>query len=176
MQKRKVRQYFVPCGDGTHKGAMQSFTVMTEIGHVCSVGCVPSRVLGRRTLAAKVRWSLAPRSNHGSLQAIVQASYHQVHRSDVHVSFSACHSFDSAHCAVLGRMAVHGAMAGYSGVTVGKAYERYVYLSIHAITLQKGRRVNPNGRWFSRMVATTKQPSCTPEGFPKCISDDPLRP
>lgn len=85
-------------------------------------------------------------------------------------------SFDGAYGAVLGRMAVHAAMAGYSGVTVGKVYERYVYLSIHAITMQKGRRVNPNGRWFSRMVATTKQPSCTPEGIPKSISDDPLRP
>ncbi|CAJ1461588.1 unnamed protein product, partial [Effrenium voratum] len=72
-------------------------------------------------------------------------------------------SFDSTYCSVLGQMAVHGAMAGYSGITVGKIYERYCYLPIHAITNQKGKRVNPNGRWFFRMTESTKQPSFRPD-------------
>eukprot|EP00931_Biecheleriopsis_adriatica_P041482 TRINITY_DN23703_c0_g1_i1.p1 TRINITY_DN23703_c0_g1~~TRINITY_DN23703_c0_g1_i1.p1 ORF type:complete len:2979 (-),score=657.34 TRINITY_DN23703_c0_g1_i1:1-8937(-) len=72
-------------------------------------------------------------------------------------------SFDSTYCSVLGQMAVHGAMAGYSGITVGKVYERYCYLPIHAITNQKGKRVNPGGRWFWRMKEATKQPDFSPD-------------
>ena len=67
-------------------------------------------------------------------------------------------SFDSTYCSVLGQNAVHGAMAGYSGVTVGKIYERYVYLPIHAITQQEGKRVNPKGRWFSGISRTRFSP------------------
>eukprot|EP00928_Gymnodinium_smaydae_P064585 TRINITY_DN4786_c2_g4_i1.p1 TRINITY_DN4786_c2_g4~~TRINITY_DN4786_c2_g4_i1.p1 ORF type:complete len:1698 (+),score=336.90 TRINITY_DN4786_c2_g4_i1:621-5096(+) len=55
-------------------------------------------------------------------------------------------------------------MAGYSGITVGKVYDRYVYLPIDAITRQKGRRVNPGGRWFQRLIETTLQPDFTPAG------------
>eukprot|EP00435_Cladocopium_sp_Y103_P025821 s883_g6.t1 len=72
-------------------------------------------------------------------------------------------SYDSTYCSVLGQMAVHGAMAGYSGITVGQIYSRYCYLPIHAITNQKGKRVNPKGRWFFRMQEATKQPNFTPD-------------
>ena len=80
----------------------------------------------------------------------------------------AANSYDSTYCSVLGQMAVHGAMAGYSGITVpggplrapssgqvGQIYSRrsdlepllaslellgYCYLPIHLITNQKGKR------------------------------------
>eukprot|EP00913_Durusdinium_trenchii_P026463 g24829.t1 len=71
----------------------------------------------------------------------------------------AANSYDSTYCSVLGQMAVHGAMAGYSGITVGQIYSRYCYLPIHAITNQRGKRVNPKGRWFFRMQEATKQPN-----------------
>lgn len=58
-------------------------------------------------------------------------------------------AFDSQYCATLAQNAVHAAMAGYSGVTVGKVHERFVYLPIHAITNQGGRRVDVGGRWFT---------------------------
>ena len=45
-------------------------------------------------------------------------------------------AFDSKYCSTLAQNAVHGALAGYSGITVGKVNERYVYLPIHAITKQ----------------------------------------
>merc|ERR1719424_350630 len=48
---------------------------------------------------------------------------------------------DSVLCSVLGQHAVHAAMAGYSGITVGKVDERYVMLPIHAITGMTPRRV-----------------------------------
>merc|ERR1719188_2144419 len=65
-------------------------------------------------------------------------------------------SYDSLYCSTLAQHAVHGAMAGYSGITVGKIDERYVMLPIHAIT--KGTRsVDVNGRIYERLIATTKQ-------------------
>jgi len=73
-------------------------------------------------------------------------------------------AFDSQYCATLAQNAVHGALAGYSGVTVGKVHERFVFLPIHAITGQAGRRVDPQGRWFRRMLETTKQPDFLPDG------------
>jgi len=73
-------------------------------------------------------------------------------------------AFDSTYCSNLAQNAVHAAFAGYSGVTVGKVSERYVYLPINAITMQKGRRVNPHGRWFARLVETTRQADFRPEG------------
>lgn len=39
---------------------------------------------------------------------------------------------DSVYCAVLADNAVHAAMAGYTGVTIGKVCERYVMLPIQA--------------------------------------------
>eukprot|EP00439_Symbiodinium_sp_Y106_P080098 s234_g18.t2 len=44
MQRRNIRQYYVLGGDGTHKGAMQSFKSMTEIGHECAVVGVPKTI------------------------------------------------------------------------------------------------------------------------------------
>jgi 6-phosphofructokinase 1 len=67
-------------------------------------------------------------------------------------------AYDNAYCSALAQSAVHGAMAGYTGITVGKMYERHVYLPIHAITQQPGRRVNTSGRWFQRLKETTQQP------------------
>jgi len=73
-------------------------------------------------------------------------------------------AFDSQYCAALAQNAVHGAMAGFSGATVGKVHERYVYLPIHCITQQRGRRVDTQGRWFKRLIETTTQPDFTPDG------------
>jgi 6-phosphofructokinase 1 len=44
LQKRNVRQYFVIGGDGSHKGAMQSFDAMTELGHECAVVGIPKTI------------------------------------------------------------------------------------------------------------------------------------
>jgi len=74
-------------------------------------------------------------------------------------------AFDSVYCAVLAQHAVHGAMAGYTGITVAKVYERYVYLPIHAITRTPGKRVNRWGRFFARMQISTNQPSFEPDGY-----------
>jgi len=68
------------------------------------------------------------------------------------------------YCSVLADNAVHAAMAGYTGVTIGKVCERYVVLPIQAITQQPQKRVDLKGRWFIRLVSTTKQPELTADG------------
>jgi len=70
---------------------------------------------------------------------------------------------DSAYCSLLAQEAVHGAMAGFTGITVGKVDERFVMLPIHAIVRKGSRTVDPNGRTFERLMATTKQPNFDPE-------------
>eukprot|EP00929_Paragymnodinium_shiwhaense_P116504 TRINITY_DN860_c0_g2_i1.p1 TRINITY_DN860_c0_g2~~TRINITY_DN860_c0_g2_i1.p1 ORF type:complete len:2777 (-),score=621.22 TRINITY_DN860_c0_g2_i1:77-8053(-) len=73
-------------------------------------------------------------------------------------------AFDSAYCSSLAQNAVHAAMAGYTGITVGKVHERMVYVPIEAITTQPGRRVNPKGHWFWRLLQATGQPDFNPDG------------
>lgn len=67
-------------------------------------------------------------------------------------------SFDSVYCSNLAQSAVHGAFAGYTGFCVGKFANHYVMLPIDEITTRKSRTVNCRGRWFSRLMFTTKQP------------------
>lgn len=71
-------------------------------------------------------------------------------------------AFDSVYCSLLAQQAVHGAMSGYTGVTVGKVDERYVMLPVHAITGKGSRKVDVKGRMFERLLATTRQPSFAP--------------
>lgn len=66
---------------------------------------------------------------------------------------------DTVYCSNLAEFAVHGAMAGYTGITVGKIDGRYVMLPIHAITGKGQRHVDVNGRMFERLLSTTMQPS-----------------
>jgi len=71
-------------------------------------------------------------------------------------------AFDSKYCASLAQAAVHGAMAGFTGITVGKVDDRYVMLPIHAITDQGPRKVDLKSRVFERLLAATKQPNFAP--------------
>eukprot|EP00439_Symbiodinium_sp_Y106_P064766 s5314_g10.t1 len=69
---------------------------------------------------------------------------------------------DSVYCSVLGAHAVHVAMAGYTGLVVGKVDERFVMLPNHAITKAPLRRVELKSSIFERMMATTGQPNLAP--------------
>eukprot|EP00434_Breviolum_minutum_P016004 symbB.v1.2.014106.t2/scaffold1018.1/size143800/8 len=69
---------------------------------------------------------------------------------------------DSVYCSVLGAHAVHVAMAGYTGIVVGKVDERYVMLPNHAITKAPARRVELKSSVFERLMATTGQPNLAP--------------
>eukprot|EP00930_Biecheleria_cincta_P040448 TRINITY_DN27715_c0_g1_i6.p1 TRINITY_DN27715_c0_g1~~TRINITY_DN27715_c0_g1_i6.p1 ORF type:complete len:697 (+),score=123.93 TRINITY_DN27715_c0_g1_i6:155-2245(+) len=66
--------------------------------------------------------------------------------------------FDSVYCSVLAQNAVHAAMAGYTGITVGKIDENYVVLPIQAITELPSKIVDVQGKLFQRMLVCTQQP------------------
>lgn len=65
---------------------------------------------------------------------------------------------DSVYCTVLAQAAVHGAMAGLTGFTVGPVNGRHAWLPITQVTKQSSQ-VNPRDRMWARLLASTGQPS-----------------
>nr|CAD1825174.1 unnamed protein product [Ananas comosus var. bracteatus] len=64
---------------------------------------------------------------------------------------------DAILCTVLGQNAVHGAFAGFSGITTGICNTHYVYLPIPEV-IASTRRVDPNSRMWHRCLTSTGQP------------------
>lgn len=65
---------------------------------------------------------------------------------------------DADLCASLAFAAVHGAMAGRTGFSVGLVDNVIVYLPITTIVTGKARKVDPEGRLFARLCIGTGQP------------------
>ncbi|KAL2898587.1 ATP-dependent 6-phosphofructokinase 5 chloroplastic [Bienertia sinuspersici] len=70
---------------------------------------------------------------------------------------------DAILCTVLGQNAVHGAFAGFSGITMGICNSHYVYLPITEV-IHAPRTVNPNSRMWHRCLTSTGQPDFSPRG------------
>lgn len=67
-------------------------------------------------------------------------------------------AYDSAFCLQLGHYAVHAGMAGKTNVLIGHWNSRFTHVPIPLAT--KGRkRVDPNGRLWSSVLAATGQPA-----------------
>jgi len=270
MQKRKVRQFFVLGGDGTHRGALSIFKEMTSIGHECAVVGVPKtidndipvldrsfgfdtacteaeraissayveattnanciglvKLMGRHCGWIAATASLANRhvdvclipEMNVSLPKMLDhvASVMRRKRHAVIVVAEGCgdtiisadgatdaggnklladvgpflkdqitahckaqgipitikyidptymirsvaaNAYDSKYCAALAQEAVHGAMAGYTGITVGKVDERFVMMPIHAIG--ETRKVDVKSRIFQQLMDSTAQPNFDP--------------
>lgn len=64
---------------------------------------------------------------------------------------------DAILCTVLGQNAVHGAFAGFSGITTGICNTHYVYLPIPEV-ITSPRVVDPNSRMWHRCLTSTGQP------------------
>ncbi|ERM94446.1 hypothetical protein AMTRI_Chr04g190030 [Amborella trichopoda] len=64
---------------------------------------------------------------------------------------------DAILCTVLGQNAVHGAFAGFSGITVGVCNTHYVYFPIPEV-IASPRQVDPNSRMWHRCLTSTGQP------------------
>lgn len=64
---------------------------------------------------------------------------------------------DGILCTVLGQNAVHGAFAGFSGITVGICNTHYVYLPIPEV-ISYPKQVDPNSRMWHRCLTSTGQP------------------
>lgn len=57
----------------------------------------------------------------------------------------------------LGLLQVHGAFAGYTGITVGLVNTHYAYMPIPEV-IRTAREVDPNGRMWHRLLTATGQP------------------
>jgi 6-phosphofructokinase 1 len=69
-------------------------------------------------------------------------------------------SNDRIYCKVLAHNAVHGAFAGFTGITVGLVNTHYVYLPIPVVILAP-RRVDPKGKMWNRLRSSIGQPQFT---------------
>ncbi|PNX86416.1 6-phosphofructokinase chloroplastic-like [Trifolium pratense] len=65
---------------------------------------------------------------------------------------------DNIYCTLLAHSAVHGAMAGYSGFTVGPVNSRHAYLPIARVT-ERPNTVKLTDRMWARLLESTNQPS-----------------
>jgi len=84
---------------------------------------------------------------------------------------------DALYCMQLGQNAVHGAMAGFTGFTVGLCNNRMVLLPIPEVVATSPRNMNPRGRTWERVLAVTRQPNTVPpkkEGEPDYDSYAPM--
>jgi 6-phosphofructokinase 1 len=64
---------------------------------------------------------------------------------------------DSIYCSSLGQYSVHAAMAGKTGLLVALRKEEYVHLPLSAAI--SGRRIDPRGNVWLRVLETTGQPA-----------------
>ena len=64
---------------------------------------------------------------------------------------------DSIMCTVLGQNAVHGAFAGFTGISVGSVSAHTAFLPIPRM-IERERLVDPDGRMWHRTLASTGQP------------------
>ncbi|XP_045819560.1 ATP-dependent 6-phosphofructokinase 4, chloroplastic-like isoform X1 [Trifolium pratense] len=65
---------------------------------------------------------------------------------------------DNIYCTLLAHSSVHGAMAGYSGFTVGPVNSRHAYLPIARVT-ERPNTVKLTDRMWARLLESTNQPS-----------------
>eukprot|EP00438_Fugacium_kawagutii_P015592 Skav229725 [mRNA] locus=scaffold49:378036:398494:- [translate_table: standard] len=82
---------------------------------------------------------------------------------------------DSIYCSELAQAAVHAAMAGYTGLTVGKVDQHVVYLPIKLLVSMPSRIVDVNGRWFEALRTTTQQPNLEFTGAANAKPLDPTK-
>lgn len=69
---------------------------------------------------------------------------------------------DSLYCSQLAQNAVHGAMAGCTGFSVGLCKDKMVLLPIPNLVATSPRMMRTNGRTWERVLATTRQPNTVP--------------
>lgn len=68
-------------------------------------------------------------------------------------------SDDAYYCATLASGAVHGAMAGFTGFSVGMVNNHNVLIPIPALVAESPRILNASGRTWDRVVSITGQPN-----------------
>ncbi|KAI5062924.1 hypothetical protein GOP47_0021471 [Adiantum capillus-veneris] len=67
---------------------------------------------------------------------------------------------DNIYCTLLAQSAINGAMAGYSGFTVGPVNGRHAYIPTSRIT-ENPKRISIADRMWARLLSSTNQPDFT---------------
>lgn len=67
-------------------------------------------------------------------------------------------ALDSVYCTELAQNAVHGAMCGYTGFSVGQVNSHGVYIPIPLLVATSPQTLNPNGLLWERVLSLTGQP------------------
>ncbi|CAA7397323.1 unnamed protein product [Spirodela intermedia] len=65
---------------------------------------------------------------------------------------------DNVYCTLLAHSAIHGAMAGYTGFTVGPVNGRHAYIPFYRVT-EGQKKVVITDRMWARLLSSTNQPS-----------------
>ncbi|PKA64224.1 6-phosphofructokinase 3 [Apostasia shenzhenica] len=65
---------------------------------------------------------------------------------------------DNVYCTLLAHSAIHGAMAGYTGFTVGLVNGRHTYIPFYRVTESRNKVVITDRMW-ARLLSSTNQPS-----------------
>ncbi|KAL0554155.1 hypothetical protein IC582_008071 [Cucumis melo] len=65
---------------------------------------------------------------------------------------------DNIYCTLLAHNAIHGAMAGYTGFTVGPVNGEHAYVPFHRITERQNKVVTTDRTW-ARLLSSTNQPT-----------------
>jgi 6-phosphofructokinase 1 len=135
FMKEQVEQYFEKKGDvATVKYIDPSYTVRSVAANAADSLCRYIRWIGR--------WSLV--------------------WMDFNVSWTVF-CVPLVDCMQLGQNAVHGAMAGFTGFSVGLCNNRMVFLPIPELVATSPRSMNPHGRTWERILAITRQPNTVPK-------------
>jgi len=69
---------------------------------------------------------------------------------------------DGLYCMQLAQNAVHGAMAGFTGFSVGLCNNKMVFIPIPELVATSPRTMGPRGRTWERVLAVTRQPNTVP--------------
>ncbi|KAF4398075.1 hypothetical protein G4B88_019796 [Cannabis sativa] len=77
---------------------------------------------------------------------------------------------DNICCTLLAQSAVHGAMAGYTGFTIGPVNGRHAYIPFHRINERQNKVVVTDRMWARLLLGSTNQPSFL--NAPDCFEDD----
>jgi 6-phosphofructokinase 1 len=70
---------------------------------------------------------------------------------------------DSMYCMLLAQNAVHGAMAGFTGFSVGLVNNAAVYLPIPILVESSPRSLDANGKTWDQILSMTGQPNTVPK-------------
>ncbi|XP_057504803.1 ATP-dependent 6-phosphofructokinase 6-like [Actinidia eriantha] len=65
---------------------------------------------------------------------------------------------DNVYCTLLAHSAIHGAMAGYTGFTVGPVNGRHAYIPFYRV-IERQNKVVITDRMWARVLSSTNQPS-----------------